>query len=203
MDRIEAGVDRLFGFVAEGLAIATDAFVRDDRPLAASLLDREPLIDALRLQIEDRAQTILTEDRTLTAQQIRFLVSVLRVVPELERSADLVEHIALRTGVLSTRLPDDVRALIAEMGQEAVTMWRGAAGAWAARQASYVEVLRASDDAIDDLHVQLTERLSSLPLTVPEAIELGLVARFFERLGDHAVNVTARLAFLEALPAAG
>ena len=203
MERIDAGVEKLFGYVADGLATATYAFVRHDRELAASLLDREPIIDALHQKIEDDAQNLLIERRDLTNAEIRYLVSVLRIVPELERSADLVEHIALRTGVLSANLPDDVRGLITQMGDLTVAMWRDAANAWTTRAAGVVNALRVRDEAIDDLHVQLTERLSAIPLTVSEAIELGLVARFFERLGDHAVNVTERLGFMRALPAAG
>ena len=196
-ERIFLGVARLFAFVSEGLAAATAAFVDQDRSSAASLLDAEPVIDALRLTVEDLAQSLIVERASLTNSEVRFLVSVLRIVPELERSADLVEHIALRTGVLTSGLPDDVRSLIAEMGHSAAAMWRTAGEAWAKGDASMLAPLEESDDAIDDLHVRLTERLSSLPLTTPEAIELGLVARFFERLGDHAVNVTSRLQFLE------
>ncbi len=198
VERIEFGVQRLFTYVAEGLTVATDAFVRHDRSLAASLVASEPVIDALQLDVEDLAQQLIVGRANLTDGDIRLLVSVLRVVPELERSADLVEHIALRTGVLSTHLPDAVRSLIAQMGDLAAGMWCDAAVAWAERNPDALTHLRQSDEAIDDLHVQLTEALSAIPLTVPEAIELGLVARFFERLGDHAVNVTRRLSFLEA-----
>lgn len=86
------------------------------------------------------------------------------------------------------------------MGAHAVGMWRAAGAAWVARDTSMAEKLRVSDDVIDDLHVRVTHRLSTVGLTTPEAIELGLVARFFERLGDHAVNVTRRLEFLEPVP---
>lgn len=196
-NRIDSGVQRLFAFVADGLAAATDAFVHEDRSSAASLLDAEPIIDALRLTVEDLAQTLIVERADLTTGEVRFLVSVLRIVPELERSADLVEHIALRTGVLTNGLPADVRSLIADMGNSTTAMWRVAGTAWAERDPSVLALLEESDDRIDDLHVQLTERLSAITLTTPEAIELGLVARFFERLGDHAVNVTSRLEFLE------
>jgi phosphate transport system protein len=57
--------------------------------------------------------------------------------------------------------------------------------------------LRDQDDELDDLHVQLTDELARAELQPSFAIELGLVARFFERLGDHAVNVTRRLAYFE------
>ena len=198
LEDIERHMVRLFDLVAGGLAKATSAFLAGDRRMAADLVADDPAIDTLQLDVEDLAQRRLVERVGLRDADVRLLVAVLRIVPELERSADLVEHIALRTGVLVDVLPEDVRALIAEMGGIAVSMWRDAGQAWTRRDAGAAEELRVRDDAIDDLHVRLTARLSNIRLTNSEAIELGLVARFFERLGDHAVNVTRRLAFLQA-----
>ncbi|MEY2469544.1 MAG: phosphate transport system protein [Actinomycetota bacterium] len=196
IETIDAGVQRLFRLVADGLEHATDAFVRGDRRLAASVVAFDPEIDLLHRDVEDLAQALLMSRETLTDTEMRFLLCVLRVAPELERSADLVEHIALRTGALTACLPDDARLLIANMGRYATAMWRTAGEAWIARDWLLLEELCACDDAIDDLHVLFVDRLSSLSLTTADAIELGLVGRFFERLGDHAVNVTRRLRFL-------
>lgn len=196
IERIEFAVQRLFAFVADGLLAATDAFVRHDRLTAASLVASEPVINAMYLDVEDLAQELLLNRRDLTDRDIRLLVSVIRVTPELERSGDLIEHIALRTGALAQELPDLVRGLIAEMGDLAAAMWRAAGRAWTERDPCVVGHLEHSDEVMDELHSQLVERLSALPLAACEAMELGLVARFFERLGDHAVNVTRRVAFL-------
>lgn len=196
VERIEFGVQRLFAFVAEGLLAVTDAFVRHDTAAAANLMASEPVINAMHLDVEDLAQELLVRRRDLTDADIRLLISVIRVAPELERSGDLIEHIATRTGVVSPELRDDIRSLIAEMGDLAAAMWRAAAVAWTERDPEVVSHLRHSDDVMDDLHAQLTERLGVARLSTCEAIELGLVARFFERLGDHAVNVTRRVRFL-------
>lgn len=107
-EAIEAGMQRLFTLVAEGLARATNAFLTEDRTSAASLVASDPEIDTLQFDVEeDMAQRLLVGGTALTTSDIRLLVSVLRVVPELERSADLVEHIAMRTGALTSNLPDD------------------------------------------------------------------------------------------------
>jgi phosphate transport system protein len=197
IEAIEGGVQKMFQLVADRLARATNAFLVQDRASAATLVASDHEVDSLQLDVEDLAQRFIVARSTLTDGDVRLLVSVLRIVPELERSADLVEHIALRTGVLTAVLPDEARLLIADMGTHAVAMWRAAGEAWIRRDAAAAESLREADDVIDDLHVRLTASLSGVALTTPEAIELGLVARFFERLGDHAVNVTRRLTFLE------
>ena len=83
------------------------------------------------------------------------------------------------------------------MGQRATVMWRAAGSAYLERDRTMAERLRRWDDELDDLHVTLTVELATTPLPVATAIEMGLVARFLERLGDHAVNVARRL---ETLP---
>jgi phosphate transport system protein len=72
-------------------------------------------------------------------------------------------------------------------------MWRQAADAYADRDWTAVERLRLLDDELDDLHVSLSAELAQGDNSNAVAIEMGLVARFYERLGDHAVNVTKRL----------
>jgi phosphate transport system protein len=77
-------------------------------------------------------------------------------------------------------------------------MWRLAVDAYAQPHKNSAEQLRRRDDALDDLHVSLTAQLAASEISVAIAIEMGLVARFFERLGDHAVNVARRLSSREA-----
>lgn len=195
-DGVQAAVLRLFGMVSEGLATATASFLAGDRDGAHRLVAEDRLIDELQAGIEEFVQREL--DRPVpSGPELRLLVSVLRIVPELERSGDLVEHIALRTrpGLLNALSPR-ARGLISEMGELGVRMWHEAADAWRRRDASATEPLRVLDDRIDDLHVRLTEELAASTMPVAAAIELGLVARFFERLGDHALNVTRRISYL-------
>jgi len=150
----------------------------------------------LQFSTEELVQTELSRPERSDAD-LRLFVSVLRVVPELERSGDLVEHIALRTqSGLVGDLTSLTRGLICEMGRIGGRMWQEAPNALAARDAAATHHLRLLDDELDDLHVRLTAELGRSTTSIPVAIELGLVARFFERLGDHAVNVTGRLGYL-------
>jgi phosphate transport system protein len=79
------------------------------------------------------------------------------------------------------------------MGALGSEMWAVAGEVYASGDAGGADVLRARDDEIDDLHVSLTSELAAAGVSVPVAIEMALVARYFERLGDHAVNITRRL----------
>jgi phosphate transport system protein len=131
------------------------------------------------------------------AADLRFLLSVLRIVPELERSHDLAEHIARRaTRGLAAELTPRIRGLIEQMGRIGVEMWRAVADAYIERDADAADKLNAQDDELDELHVSLTAELVSGVLSVPVVVEMALVARFYERLGDHAVNIASRVKFL-------
>jgi phosphate transport system protein len=182
--------------VSGGLAAATAAFLGGDREAARRLVAEDRLIDELQASTEELVQNELGRPERSDGD-LRLFVSVLRIVPELERSGDLVEHIALRTqlGMVNDLTPL-TRGLIGKMGHIGVEMWQEAAAAWAARDAGATRRLRQLDDELDDLHVRLTDELGRSTTSIPVAIELGLVARFFERLGDHAVNVTGRIAYL-------
>jgi len=194
---VDNQVLHLFAMVGEGLAAATEAFLDGDRDAARFLAANDRRVDDLQLEIEDLVFRELSEARTVSRDELRHLLLVMQIVPELERSGDLVEHIALRAAQgLAREISPKCRAMIEDMGRIAVDMWRMAATAFQERDWSAADRLRLRDDEIDDLHVTLTGELATVSLPVPIAIEMGLVARFFERLGDHAVNVTRRLALL-------
>lgn len=196
---VDAQVLFLFALVREGLAAATEAFLEGDRDAARDLAANDCRVDDLQLRIEALVCRELTKERTVTPEELRHLLLVLQIVPELERSGDLVEHIALRASQgLAQKISPRCRGLVDQMGRIATEMWRSAATAFADADPGAADRLRLRDDELDDLHVTLTGELAGVALPVAVAIEMGLVARFFERLGDHAVNVTRRLSLLTA-----
>jgi phosphate transport system protein len=191
---IDEQVLRLFAMVSEGLAAATKAFLADDRDAAREVVAAEQNIDSLEAAIECLVVEHLDALSVHASSALPMFVAVLRIVPELERSGDLVEHIALRTPQgMAQILTPRARGLIEQMGQTGVDMWRQAANAYAARDATAAERLRRLDDWLDELHVNLSTELGETLTSTAVAIEMGLVARFLERLGDHAVNVCRRL----------
>jgi len=193
LDEIDEQVIKLFAMVMGGLSAATDAFLDGDREAARTLVADDQAIDSMQSSIEELVERQLGRSERGDAD-LRRLVSVLRIVPELERSGDLVEHIALRTPQgLATVISPKARGMVEAMGRIGVEMWRQAADAYADRDPGAVERLRLLDDELDDLHVSLSSELAHGDTSNAVAIEMGLVARFYERLGDHAVNVTKRL----------
>ena len=193
-DPLDEPVLEMFSLVRDAVSSATEIFLAADREAARSLVQRDQLIDSLHNQTEKTVVEELTRQTPTDPSRQNRLLLILRILPELERSGDLAEHIASHAVQgLSKWLTPRARNLIQQMGALGSEMWGVAGEAYASGDASGADVLRVRDDEIDDLHVSLTSELAAAGVSVPVAIEMALVARYFERLGDHAVNVTRRL----------
>ncbi|MGP0031441.1 MAG: phosphate signaling complex PhoU family protein [Acidimicrobiales bacterium] len=193
-------VDRLFAqvfaLVGEGIAGATHALLAGDREAAKELVQRDDVIDRIIGEISQSVQHQLVHGET-TADERRELVAVLRMLPDMERNGDLAEHIARRAARgLGAEMSARSRGLVERMGEVATTIWRSTADAFAERSATAANQIDDLDDELDDLHVTLTAELVAGTMPLPVAIELAMVARFYERFGDHAVNLARRLSAL-------
>ena len=194
VDLIDAQVLQIFALVHEAIGRATEVFLASDRAAARAVVEHDQRIDALHRSTEEAVVAELALPGGLHAGRQAWLLLIFRILPELERSGDLAEHIASHAGQgLAKWLTPRARQLVGQMGTLGAEMWKLAADAYAERDPAGTRLLRVRDDEIDDLHVNLTAELAASGTTVPVAIEMALVARYFERLGDHAVNVTRRL----------
>jgi len=196
LDAIEAKVIELFAIVAEDLPQATHAVLSDDNQAVVVLAERDRDIDALYPEIEELVNREIALQSPV-AVDLRFLLSVLRILPELERSHRLVTGIARRANhILSDDLSPRTRGLVDRMGSLVSDMWRQAADSWYKRDRTAALELAQRDQHVDDLHVALIAELASGRMSLPVTMEMTLVARFYERLGDHAVNIARRVVYM-------
>lgn len=190
---IEGKVIQLFAYVAEDLAVATEALLGSDAGALKVVLEREAVTDGLHRDVEELVNGQLALQAPVAAD-LRLLLSILRIAPELERSHDLVSHIAEHAGeLLGEELTPRVRGLVQRMADVASDMWNQATTAWYERDRSVACRLDERDDDLDALHSALTSELLCGPINRRVAMEMTLVARFYERLGDHAVNIARRV----------
>lgn len=196
LEAIESKVIELFAMVAEGLPVATQALLNGNDDAFVVLAERDRTIDALYLEVEGLANREILLQAPV-ASDLRFLLSVLRIVPELERSHDLVLHVsAVASHSLSSDLTPRTKTLVKRMGDLTAEMWRQAADSWYQRDRAAAAALSERDEGLDELHASLTAELASGGTAVPVAMEMALVARDYERLGAHAVNIARRVVYL-------
>lgn len=203
LEAIEAKVIELFAMVAEDLPKATEALLTGNNETLRVLAQREQAIDALYPEIEELANREILLQAPVAAD-LRFLLSVLRIVPELERSHDLVIQIATRaTHILNADLTPRSRGLVERMGSLVSGMWRQAADAWYQRDGTVALALGERDEDLDELHSSLLAELASGKTALPVTMEMTLVGWFYERLGAHAVNIARRVVYLAGSAGSG
>jgi phosphate transport system protein len=196
LEAIEARIIELFAMVAEDLPEATNALLTGNSEIMQRLTERDKVISALYPETEQLANREILLQAPV-ADDLRFLLSVLRVLTEFELSHDLVVQIASRGNhFLSDDLSPRTRGIVERMGSLASDMWRQAADCWYQRDRSAAFALSERDDEMDQLYSSLIAELASGRMTIPVTMEMTLVARFYERLGDHAVNIARRVVYL-------
>ena len=124
------------------------------------------------------------------------MVGLLLIIPELERSADLAEHVAQRAvDHLGANMSPRSRGIVQLMTEVANEMWQEAADAFGDRHRISARLAKA-DEEMDILHEDLTREVAAEEMPVTIAAQVTLLARFYERLGDHAVNLARRIELL-------
>ncbi len=191
--RVDRGVLVLFATVVESLAWATAALLDQDVERADRLIAEDRQVDQRCRDLTGIIKERLAEE-SVEPDELEDLISVLQMIPELERSADLAEHIAQRARQdLGGSITPRSRGLIQSMCDVGVRMWQMAGRGYAERARDISVQLADADDELDVLSAHLLGEGAGEGAPPSVAAELALVARFYERLGDHAVNLARRV----------
>jgi phosphate transport system protein len=193
---LDRRVARVFALVSEALVAATTALLDQDAELGEAVVVRDRAIDELTSQIGQSMWEVITAAPDAAAR--RQAVLILLMLPELERSGDLAEHIAQRALTdLGGEMTAVSRGLVQRMSDVASAMWDMARIAFVERTAQGT-ALDEADEELDVLHESLSGEVASGHMTPSVAVQVALMSRFYERLGDHAVNLARRIEDLTA-----
>jgi phosphate transport system protein len=186
---IDGSVARMIVLVEEAIAAAGTSLLSSDDEAADVVARRRAEIGELHAAVETLVINQLVRQAPV-ASELRFLIAVLRIVPEVELSAALAGNIGRRGGMhIGAELSARVRGLVSQLFTRVQEMWRRVADAYHDRSPEVCAHLEADDEEIDELHASLMAEIASGVLRAPVLAEMALVARFLERLGDHAVEV--------------
>jgi phosphate transport system protein len=183
---------RMCAAAAGALNTATVALLECRERLAVHVIRGDAEIDALRAQVEELAGDALLFHNPV-AGDLRAVVAAIRAAGDLERMGDLALHVAdvVRMRCPEPALPAEVRPAFAEMGRVAVQLAQKAAEVVRTRNVLLAAELDSDDDAMDVLHHEMLEVLMDerWPHGVRAAVDVTLLARYYERFADHAVVV--------------
>jgi phosphate transport system protein len=200
---VDQRLSDLVHFVADEVSDATDALLREDAEAAVEIESRTHLADPLYEEVERKVAALMARQGPM-ASDLQYLLAVLRAVPEVEQSADLADDIAARGSQgIASALSGRARALLTRMGDVATAMWRELNRRWDEREQSSQDLIEAAQSELDDLHTSLTAEVAATPMPASVLMEMALIGRFYERLGDHAVAIAGRLDRLTNWPLPG
>ena len=150
--------------------------------------------------MEQRTCLLLAQQQPMAAD-LRMLVTVLRVIHEIERIGDLMGKVAKATRRLyPNEIDPRMRGLIDRMRDQASAQLRLAVEAFADRDVARAAALADMDDVMDELQKELFQAIFSVrspdDSTLQLAVQMALVGRYYERAGDHAANVADRVTFM-------
>lgn len=201
-DQLESVVDDLVAMtsaVRTAVLEATDALLDANAEAAESVISGDRDIDRAREIIEERSLHLLATQQPV-ATDLRQLVATLRMVTDLERMGDLCVHIAkvARMRTPDVAVPEPLRPTISRMADVAEHMVAAASRVVAERDVDAARELEAEDDEMDKLRRSLFRVLlgDDWDHGVEAAIDIALLGRYYERIGDHSVSMARRIVYL-------
>jgi phosphate transport system protein len=169
-----------------------------DADIAREMLATDDEIDAMNISLMDRCYTLLRNEAPL-AGDLRLVVSVLRILSELERIGDLTLRVAKAAPdhQLLLGCPQG-HEVLCEMGEIATERYQMTLEAWARTDERLAAELVGNESPIEPLQAELVEALTSC--TAPEAVRIAIVAsalgRTLDRIVDHTAIIGARVRYL-------
>ncbi|HZT67588.1 MAG TPA: phosphate signaling complex protein PhoU [Acidimicrobiales bacterium] len=197
---INTDVIRLGALAGEAIEAGTAALLDSDLAAVERVAASDKTLDDLTHSIEQRTCLLLAQQQPM-AVDLRTLLTVLRTIHELERIGDLMVKVAKAARRLYPRsLEPRVRGLLDRMREQAGAQLRLAVDAFADRDVAKAAALVDMDDVMDDLQKDLFQAIFAArdtdEVALQRAVQVALVGRFFERIGDHAANIADRVDFM-------
>lgn len=199
LDDIHRDLLRAAARVTETIMRGTQILLDLDMAGAQALIEGDDELDALTLDIEERCFTVLARQQPM-AGDMRAVVTAIRLTSEIERSGDLMVNVAKAARRLyGTPVPAPLRSLLQAMADEAVRLYQLAMDSYADGDAGMAAAIDDMDDRLDQLHKDYIQAILELHADVQDvqvAVQLALVGRYYERIGDHAVNIGERVQYM-------
>ena len=200
LDQMKSDTVRLAAMAIEEIGAGTHALLDANLKAAEQVVAADVHMDELTHAIEENAYVVLARQNPM-AKDLRTVVAILRVIHEVERCGDLMVNVAKATRRLYPHgLDPKVRGLIERMGTQAAEQLRLAITAFEEGDMAQAAAIEDMDDVMDDLQKSLFRAIFTGgavdEAALQRAVQVALVGRYFERIADHAVNVSARVRFM-------
>ena len=190
---------RMGALVEEQIRQAIKALVDRDEVLARQVIQNDRRVNTLDVEVDEACLELLALFQP-AARDLRFITTAMKISTELERMSDLAENICERAIELNDEPQLKPYIDVPLMAEKTMKMVWEALDAFVRGDASLARSVLEEDDFVDDLTEQLFRELLSFmienPQTISRAIRLSFVAKYIERIADHATNIAELVVYL-------
>jgi phosphate transport system protein len=196
LDALEAELIAVATLVADLIEPITAAFLEADTHGAGRVVTADVDVDRRCLRLEEQCFELLARQSPV-AGDLRRVVAVLRSIPDVQRSGDLLRHVAESLAwVHPPSMNQNLATMIGQLGDVAGQVFNGSITAWREHDALAAVELQRLDDDVDLLQKSLLTELYLGGQTVEEAVSLALICRYYERIADHGVEMARQVAYV-------
>jgi phosphate transport system protein len=199
LEQLKARLLEMGGLAEEQVRLAVNALVNRDETVVARVLTGDAAINRLHIAVDDRCFKLLALHQPM-AVDLRSIVAAVKINSDLERIGDLAVNIAETVRRYMQHLPSRERIDIPAMADVAQRMLRDAIDSYVRRDMPLAQQVLHADDTLDGLKTDVFRDLLSGMLEDPTTIEAGidliLISRHLERIGDHATNIAEDTIFM-------
>ena len=200
LDMARQELVRLAASVTETIPRATAVLLDGDLEGAEYIIRADDEIDARSVDLEEQCYQILALQAPV-ASDLRQVVALLKMIAEVERSADLLCNICKAARrIYGHDLDPKLRGIITRMGEQAQQLWTAAIESFVENDAAKAAAIDDMDSFLDGLQKQFVQAIfeshAAGRIDLQVAVQLAVVARFYERIGDHAVIIGERVRFV-------
>ena len=199
LEQLKTRLLEMGGLAEEQVRIAIKGLVDRDHALIDRVLSGDEPLNAMHIEIDNRCFTLLALFQPMAAD-LRTIVAAVKINTDLERVGDLAVNIAEAARRYVAHAPVKKLIDIPRMATIAQTMLRDALDAFVRRDTELAQEVLNEDDRLDSLKTQIFRELLTYmlqdPGTIEPALDLILISRHLERIGDHATNVAEDVIFI-------
>ena len=199
LDALKSRLLEMGGLAEERVRTAIDALVRRDPALVVQVLEGDGPINQLHIELDGRCVKLLALHQPM-AVDLRVILSAVKINTDLERVGDLAINIAEAASRYLAHPPVKELVDIPRMAEIAHGMLRDALDSFVRRDLELAQRVLDEDDVLDQLKTTVFRELLGFMLqdahTIEPSLDLILISRHLERIGDHATNIAEDVIFM-------
>jgi phosphate transport system protein len=199
LEKLKEQVLKMGGYVENAIQKSIKALVERDRELAHSVIAGDSIVNAYDVEIEEECIRFIALWQP-TGSNLRFITTAIKIITDLERMGDLAVDICERTLELLDEPQLKPYIDIPRMAEAAQKMLKDSLDAFVSRDADLAMKVCEADDFVDNLNQQIFNELLVYmlqdPKNIARAVRLTYVAKYLERVGDHATNIAEMVVYM-------